>query len=62
MRTRASSRWPAFLCLFALACGKPASTPPGPVPAESATPAPSLPNTGLVTVHVKGMTKMLELT
>ena len=52
----------ASLLLFALACGKPPPPLAEPGPAEAETSTQPLANTGQVTVHVKGMTKALNLT
>jgi hypothetical protein len=51
MRTRVSRTLPATLIFWAVACG----TPP-----DKASP-PALANTGQVTVHVKDMTRRLNL-
>jgi hypothetical protein len=57
MRKSLNTLLASSLVFFALACGKPAG--PGPAPEQ---PAPAVKaGTGRVTLHVKGMTKALNL-
>lgn len=58
----------SFLLFFAIACGSPQSPPVSdrtepeqPAPAAE-TRKPPFPNTGRVTIYVKGMTRALKLT
>ena len=58
MRTRASKALVVSLIFLTAGCGKQSSNP---ILAEPEPPAGTLPNTASVTIHVKDMTKVLNL-
>jgi hypothetical protein len=61
MRSRASGKMAVILMFLPVACGTPPA-PPSSKPAEPGEPKPpALVNSGKVVIHVKDMTKVLNL-